>query len=271
MKHPNLTAYDGVEELSSFNESAFEEYCTCKLRECDKQVDFIRRIIDKKNYTGKVIEIGSGNGKLLYALEKNGLLDDGLGYELSSSRVNFAIKFSESMGSTRVQNICGDYLELDKSKENIDLIIGVDIVLQLIAPVSESSEKLLLDKVFSALKHGGNLIMELMDFTNIINMKAMVENDLMLWKEFDEHDPWHYGLDKFSINGDDVVWDKRFINRDRNIGDSTFTNVLRHYTFDIIKQKLIQTGFDEQKIHCFTCWKSEGDIPKDEFIVTAEK
>ena len=271
MEHPNLTAYEGVEKLASFNESIFEEYCKSKLSECGKQVNFVREFINDDTYTGNVIEIGSGNGKLLYALERNGMVNCGIGYELSSTRVNFANKFSSFVGSSKVKNICGNFLDQDDREEDVDLVIGVDVVMQLIAPVAVDAEMKLLNKIFRILKSGGGVILELMDFRNIIKMHQLSGSELRLWKEFDYPDPWQYGLDKISINGDDVIWHKRFINRDHGTGDSTFQNVLRHYTFQHIRDKLCLAGFNSKNIKHHKYWKSEGDIREDEFIVSAVK
>jgi len=271
MKHPNITAYEGVENLSSFDEPTFIAYCEGKIFDCVKQVNFLREVINKESYTGNVLEVGSGNSKLLYALERNDLLNYGVGYELSSSRVEFANRFAKYVGSSKVVNLCEDFLEHDTNSESFDLVIGVDIVMQLIAPVAKDNDKKFLDKVYHSLKYGGALILELMDFSDIIKMDELSINKLRLWKEFDSFDPWQYGLDKFTINGDDVIWDKIFISRDRSIDDSVFQNILRHYTFKTIHEKLCAAGFLSVNIHQHKYWETEGDIPKDEYIVSAVK
>ena len=271
MKHQNISAYDGVESLSSFTETKFKEYCELKLADCEKQVSFVRDFININTFQGNVIEVGSGNGKLLYALESNGLIKCGIGYELSNSRVKFADKLSNYISSKKVTNICGDFLDSNVELESVDLIIGVDIVLQLISPITEDSEKKFFQKVFSSLKPGGVLILELLDFTSMIRMYELCEGELKLWKEFSEGDPWQFGLDEISIINNDVIWKKRFISRDRNIPDSSFDNVLRHYTFSMVRDKLEMIGFKNEHIKRHSFWKENGDIPKDEFIITAIK
>ena len=104
----DLNAYEGVESLHNFNEQSFKLYCENKTLECEKHLAFIRQFINK-TFVGSVMEVGSGNGKLLYALERDGFISEAIGYELSSSRVHFANKFGELVGSKKVKNICGDF------------------------------------------------------------------------------------------------------------------------------------------------------------------
>jgi len=271
MKHTNITAYEGVENLSSFDEPTFIAYCEGKIFDCAKQVTFLREFINENNYAGNVLEVGSGNSKLLYALERNDLLNYGVGYELSSTRVEFANKFASYIGSNKVENLCADFIEHDTKHEGFDLVIGVDIVMQLIVPVAKDNEKKFLDKAFHLLKPGGALILELMDFSDVIKMNDLSINKLRLWKEFDSFDPWQYGLDKFTISGNDIIWDKVFISRDRGIDDSFFQNILRHYTFKTIHEKLCAAGFLSENIHQHKYWETEGDIPNDEYVVSAVK
>ncbi len=271
MSHTNLTAYEGVENLASFSDEEFREYCDGKIADCDRHVRFLKKIVSPYGYEGKVLEIGSGNGKLLYALESNGLLSSGFGYELSGSRVGFADKFAEYVGSTHVKNIQGDFLEYQHDEACFDLVVGVDIVLQLIAPVSENAEMETLKECFSILKPGGALVLELLDFTNTIEMISLSGGELKLWKEFDSHDPWQFGLDTFEYKDRNIIWDKRFINRNRSVEDSYFKNVLRQYDFETVKEKLCEAGFSADGIERYSYWHEQGDIPENEFIVTAVK
>jgi SAM-dependent methyltransferase len=242
-----------------------------KLADCEKQVSFVRDFINTNTFKGNVIEVGSGNGKLLYALESNGLIKCSTGYELSNSRVEFSEKLSNYISCKKVTIICGDFLDSNVELESVDLIIGVDIVLQLIAPISDDSETKFFQKVFSSLKPGGVLILELLDFTSMIKMCELYEGKHNLWKEFSEEDPWQFGLDQLEIINNDVIWKKRFFSRDRNIPDSFFDNVLRHYTFEMVRDKLEMMGFNNKNIKKHYFWKENGDIPKDEFIITAIK
>jgi SAM-dependent methyltransferase len=265
----DLNAYEGVESLHNFNEQSFKLYCENKTLECEKHLAFIRQFINK-TFVGSVMEVGSGNGKLLYALERDGFISEAIGYELSSSRVHFANKFGELVGSKKVKNICGDFTKQEIEVDSVDLIVAVDLVIQLISASDEKSEMIFFEQVFSALKPGAILLLELMDFSNLIQMYEL-NNNIQLWKEFNIADPWQYGLDDYVVKGMDIMWDKKFISRDRTVNDTSFQNILRQYTFDIIKEKLCSVGFMSDDISKFEYWNNKGDILNDEFIVLATK
>ena len=76
MKGVNYRSYRQVEKLINFNDTNFKNYCEDKLKSCDEIIKFIKKKIKKKdkNWDGKICEIGSGNGKLLYRLELDKLL-----------------------------------------------------------------------------------------------------------------------------------------------------------------------------------------------------
>ena len=67
----NLESYNDVENLERFNEDSFAEYCRMKLDTAKTNINFIKKYVFPKRGLSdlSVCEIGSGNGKLLYALE----------------------------------------------------------------------------------------------------------------------------------------------------------------------------------------------------------
>ena len=111
MKNVNLNAYEGVESLSRFSDEDFKRYCTEKLTSVEKQIHFIKKNVIHPGYQGRVLEIGSGNGKLLFRLEQEGLLEKGVGYEVSQSRCRFAEKFKNYVNSNKVKIVNEDFLQ----------------------------------------------------------------------------------------------------------------------------------------------------------------
>ena len=111
MKHINLNAYEGVESLSRFSDEDFKRYCTDKLASVEKHIHFIKKHVIQPGYQGRVLEIGSGNGKLLFRLEQEGLLERGIGYEVSQSRCRFAEKFKNYVNSNKVKIVNEDFLQ----------------------------------------------------------------------------------------------------------------------------------------------------------------
>ena len=87
--------YEGVENTKDMSKKSFAIYCKSKLNSVNKHIKFLKKHINKKNYQGKIFEIGSGNGKLLFRLEKEKLLSEGIGCEISKSRCRFSNKFND--------------------------------------------------------------------------------------------------------------------------------------------------------------------------------
>lgn len=223
----NLLSYDGVELIDRFSELEFENYCTEKLRSCDKHVEFIKKI---PGSIKKICEIGSGNSKLLYNLEKNNLLERGVGYEVSRSRYLFAEKFKKRYAYNKVENRNVDVLQ-DKTEDKFDLIIGVDIVMQLIAPLYKSAEVDLLKWVSEHLEENGYFLVEIQDFTNELKRLSLNKGKpIREWQEFSETDPFQYMLTEIAKDLDgNLIYNKRFISRE-NRDVEQFVNVIKPYS-----------------------------------------
>jgi SAM-dependent methyltransferase len=266
-KHPNLSAYDDVENLQRFTDESFENYCRNKMKECAEEVNFIREKMVDGQWQGRICEVGSGNSKLLYSLEQEGLLQTGIGYETSKSRNIFAEKFRKHINSTKVQNICNDFLK--ETPEGLyDLVIGVDIVFQFIAPLYPEAEKNSLDWVKRTLRPGGHLLLELRDFADFdVQIKNSPKEVFHFWEEFPEPDPFEFVLAKMYYDENkSLCWDKTFL--ERNSGKkSKFVNILKLYKENQISDVLRNAGFDSIKIyHGFS-----ENTKSETYIVTAQK
>lgn len=266
-EHPNLSAYNDVENLSRFTEESFINYCNKKLKECEEETEFIRNNFVNPEWQGKICEIGSGNSKLLYSLEKNGLLNEGIGYEISPSRHLFAEKFKTYVNSKNVRNVNNNFLE-ESHCPNFDLVIGVDIVFQFIAPLYPDSEKDSLNWIYNSLKPNGHVLLELRDFDEF---KVQIENSknhcLNHWEEFAAPDPFEFVLASIYYDEDNYLhWDKTFLQR-TNGAKSKFNNILKPYLRDQAKQLLETANF-----HSVIFFESLSSGPAGEtYIVTAQK
>jgi len=266
--HPNLTAYDNVEQLENFTEESFKRYCDEKLKTVTQNVSFISDNCVDSSWKGKVCEIGSGNSKLLYGLENEGLLTKGIGIEISRSRHKFAEKFRLYMNSRKVRNLNENIFDIPPRKE-LDLVIGIDIVFQLISPLSNDAEKKLLLWIKKSLRKGGFIILELWDFEHILKLLQISQNKLRLWEEFSKNDPFEFVLASMSLNKEkDIVWEKLFLKRNSK-ERSKFINILRPYSPEKIKSILELNGFGSVKF--YKKWGNESDQAPGEYIVSACK
>lgn len=265
-KHVNYTAYEGVENLSRFTDRTLIDYFKDKLSSCSKHISFIKNIFPKKKLN--VLEVGSGSGKLLFRLEQEKMLKHGIGFELSTSRCSFSSKFSDYLKSRLVDIYNEDFLN-NKLIEKFDIIIGIDVVINLIAAIDENY----LDKFFTLalenLNNDGKIILESITLKREINsIKNSEKGIFYTWKRFLDSDPFKYGLDEMSFDSKkNIIWKKYFISR-MNEREEMFVNALK----PISKKDMIlvaEKHFLQVEFHDF--WQVNDDTSDQEFIAIFSK
>ena len=246
----NLHSYDNVEYLQAhvFTERELLEYCQLKMQTAQSNTNFIAEYI-WGGYSLNVCEIGGGNGKLLYCLERRGMLQKGINYEVSKNRCELAIKFAGILSSkcveVRNRNFLADTAELNQ----YDCIVMVDIVMQIISPLYDSAEADTIEWVYKSLKQGGCLFMEIVDYSNVLK-RIEREGEMFTWEEFPQDDPFEYSLQKFYKDNDkNLVCEKRFIGRNNGKRDY-IKNVIRSYTVEEITHILQGKGFETTVFSC---------------------
>ena len=262
--HYNFTAFDKFEIFSSNQE--VEKYRQSKIDEVQKNVSFIERHFNTKI---DVLEIGSGNSKFLYGLDKADLLKSGYGIDVSKSRIDFANEWKKDLQIQNVHNVHGNALDLDLDNlPEFDLIYCVDMAFQLFDPAQPGSDIKFLNSCYKNLKKGGKIVLELDSSEQIL--KSLHNDKAKLWQEFDSSDPWMY-----------LLWDctydrqksylyikKAFIKRD--LSKISKNNIcLRVYDHSDIITMLEKLSFGTVQIYDY--WSKKGDMSDDEFLVVGEK
>ena len=240
----NLESYNDVENLERFNEDSFAEYCRMKLDTAKTNINFIKKYVFPKRGLSdlSVCEIGSGNGKLLYALEAQ-MFNGGelVGYEVSKSRCQFAEKFKAWMGSKCVTIRNEDVLS-SRTEEKFDLIIGVDIVTQIIAPLYDMAEQKYFNWIRQHLTSEGRVFLEFQDYSQALNV-IQAYGARREWEEFPDEDPFQYGLYNEFVDADgNLVWEKRFFEKKAR-KFSCFSNVIKNYTVEQALSVMSAAGF----------------------------
>lgn len=239
----NLESYNDVENLSRFTEDTFKAYCDLKLETCKDDMQFIINHC----YNGRkmnVCEIGSGNSKLLYALDLEGYINTADDYEVSESRYKFAEKFKEYLFGEKkcnCNNINANILEI-KTDKKYDVIIGVDMVLQFIAPLYDNAEKDFFEWVLAHINDNGYLFLELEDLDGVVS--CIHSNGIeKSWEEFPEGDVFQYGLYKLSCDKkDNIIGEKIFLER-KTMKKQFFVIVTKSYSKNRIFDLLSKYGF----------------------------
>lgn len=272
LKHRNLKAYDNYEHFD--DPIKLETYRHNKIDSASGHVSFIRNIFDGRSVS--VLELGSGNSKTLYALQRASLLECGIGLEVSEDRHSFAERWKSDWTFNKVENHHIDFTTCDvsaykKDELGFDLAFCVDLAFQFAEPIKAGNEKKLLYEIFNSLKEGGRIILELDACSDMINDAGEVR----LWEEFPEPDPWRYSMWHCKYNSDSrfLEWNKKFIGRDMT-KTSESSIIIRIYSVLQIHYLLSSIGFINIKTH--KDWSGAKGLKYAfengrEFIITAEK
>jgi SAM-dependent methyltransferase len=265
--HVNLTAYEGVENMGRFTEDSFQKYCSDKLFSCSKHVSFLKKHFPKSQF--KILEVGSGSGKLLFRLEKEGMLLRGVGFEPSSTRTAFADSFAKYIKSSLVEIYQEDYVKSSLSGDRFDVIIGIDVVINLIGAISINYINDFFKKSIEYLEPDGLIILESITLQREIEAIRKSENGVFTpWKRFAESDPFKYGLDEMSLDElGNLVWKKFFIERTTGREES-FTNILQPLNKSSMKALAVENGL---KVSFFDNWDEMDDTSDEEFVAVFTK
>jgi SAM-dependent methyltransferase len=263
MKILNNNSYRNVENLNNFTKVSFKKYCINKLNSCDQNIKFFKKkkiIQNSKRYA--VCEIGTGNGKLLYSLEKKNFINQALGFEVSKSRVKFAKRFGKFIKSKQVKIVNKDFFKNKIHKNTFDLIIGVDIVFNLISANFKNADKKLLKECSRLLKRGGHLVLEVMSFKDelkILNKKKKLTKTTF----FKSNDPFFKCLTNYEHRRDLIYLKKKFYKRNGSI--SYFENLVKPLAKDYWKK------LKKWNLNIYNYWVKVNDTREKEYIVVLTK
>jgi SAM-dependent methyltransferase len=241
------TGYEGYECLTKFQTSqALEDYRRLLLEKTDQQVEFIARHLGERKL--RVIEFCSGNGRLLVTLALKGMIDFGIGVEISKSRVAFAQRWIADLGLDHVKIALADGLTFDRCQDHsFDLAICITGAFSYFHPIRENAPAELLGKMRKALTSDGQLLLETYQIPEKRKQMLLLNGGkLRLWQSLPPQDPFAYYLDDFEYSDEEDVLrhGKIFVARDGTI-DAGREEVLKYYTDEGLSVLLKQQGFNE--------------------------
>ncbi len=174
-----------------------------------------------------------------------GFLNKGINYEVSKSRCKLADKFKEILNINSIDNISSNFLDVNPEFFLADLVIGVDIVFQIVSPLFDSAESDAVDWIYKCLKPNGVLFLELIDYSERKQRISKNSGVIREWFEFPAGDPYQYLLSKYTLDHDEnIVVEKVFIKR--NVEKKEHEKnviVVKSYTRSEIKKILENKGF----------------------------
>ena len=261
MNYLNNRSYRNVESLKNFNKNNLKKYYSSKLKSCDKHIGFIKKITNK-NCKINICEIGSGNGKLLYRLEKEKMIINGVGFEISKSRCKFAEEFRKLINSKKVKIKNKNFINSKLKNKSFDLIIGTDIVFNLIVANSKKEEKKVLSLSKKYLKKGGAVVLEVSPFDKELSLLQGKKNYKKIIK-FNSPDPFKSCIQNYKKIKNNLYIHKTFT--DRTGKSSFFSNIVSPI------KKSYWKKFKDWNVKIYDYWNRKNDTDENEYIVVLKK
>ena len=242
--------YKSVESSTNFSSAKeLQEYRSLLMdRVYKKEIPFFKKKFPKG--LGNVLEVGSGNSRILYALEKEKLITKGVGLEISPSRSTFADEWKKNLKSKVVENICGDIFSIN-IKEKFDTILCITSIFPFFDMLEKDGLNKFIKKARQLLKPGGILMIESETFRREIECAVSYGGKVNLWAEFKKSDPFQFNLVEYA-------WNKKT----RELIATTYNTMHHKLLIDgpttkkwhmeerkNIEEKLIKNGFNMQSVY----------------------
>jgi SAM-dependent methyltransferase len=241
----NLGAYASVETDSNYaSPAALESYRRLLLEKSEPAA----RFIEKAAFRGaklNVLELCSGSSRLLYALDRRGILAHGVGVEVSPSRHKFAESWKSALGANRVQNFysaVGDYKNVHR---DIDVAVLIDGALSYLYPCDPTLPGRVLSNLSRCLVPGGKIVMEF-DVLSQEQVNGMRRDGrIKTWNKGDEKDAFRYALyETEAMSWEHMVVQNTSVYVPRSAAaESVKRELYKYYGVDELSALLDEAGF----------------------------
>ncbi len=248
-----LEAYKNIESPKNFSsDKELMNYRELLLKRAKKkEIPLLKKLILKKS---NILEIGSGNSRLLYSLNGAGLLKEGVGVEISPSRYKFAEEWRKDLKIKNVKNICKDILSWKnyrKYKGYFDTVLCLTGIFPFFAVLEKEGDKKALDLIRFVLKDKGQAIIEIDTFNKEIDLCKTNNNRVRLWGEYYKDDPFRFELIKFNWNPRNNILTAKTYNLKRNelFVDGPTTKIFKIYNKKELHRLLTKFRFSNIKLY----------------------
>jgi len=173
------------------------------IRSMEKRTDaedmrFLRNRLPKVE---RVLEIGSGSGRILHALLTEGRAQGAVGVEISPSRVRFGKAWAKQKKIKKVEHVAGDILRLTP-KGSFDAVLCMTTIFPFFDMLEKDGLKKVLKKSYTLLNPGGFLVLESSTFIETIKQCKDNGGSVRIWEEYRAGDPFRFHLMRYS-------WDEK--------------------------------------------------------------
>lgn len=244
-------AYEGVEAMERFDSAAaLDGYRAMVIDKSRHQADFIlQHVPDARS----MVEACCGNGRLLVALAPH--MDEGAGFDIAQSRVEFAKQWTHDLGLTQVQVWRDDVLAPSERLRALraDLVVCITGAFNYFDAIEQGHDKTVAALFHHMIEPGGALLLELYQHPEVIaHCELETDGVYRRWAPLPDGDPFRFSLSTFRFdNAERVLFhEKTFIGRDGTV-DEGRGEALRTYDGGEVKS-LLADGFDDVRL--FADW-----------------
>ncbi|HMJ33483.1 MAG TPA: class I SAM-dependent methyltransferase [Baekduia sp.] len=262
-----LAAYAGFEDLTQFDAAALAAYRAALVERTAEQSAFLRPRLGQGS---SVLEVGSGNGRLLVDLARDGTLRFGLGVEISESRTAFAQAWAEDEGiAGRLELVAGDARTV--ACPTVDAALCITGAFAYFDAIEPDGGARLLDKLAATLRPGGTIVLELYPHPSWQRLLAASDGELRLWHELPAADPWRFYLSHLVLDPESGVLShhKTFVHRETGEVDGSRREHLRLYDGPALRHALEAAGFCHLAL--FGDWAGHAYDPGDELLIAVAR
>jgi len=242
--------YQGVEAAETFpTATALADYRRMLLDDTEREVGFIARHVGRRKL--RVMDLGSGNGRLLVRLALDGMLEFGLGVEISRSRVAFAERWVRDLGLGCIRTVGADVLEFDGFRQaSFDLVTCLSDAFSYFRPIREDAPGAVLARMHAALAPQGCVLLQTYQLSEKRRqLLALSGGRLRVWRPLPSADRFAYYLSDIEYLAERriLIHRKTFIARDGAI-DAGRVEVVEHSSRAELLELLRAGGFDQPQI-----------------------
>lgn len=272
-------AYAGVEEVSNFTGvDALLAYRQQLRERSEPQGAFLA---GRMSGPGRLLEIGSGSGRLLIEMVTRGMIHGATGIDLSGSRVQFAQKWSQDLGLQEdLRFVQASVFDYDDIPESYDVAACLTGTFGYFDAIRKDGVLTVLQLMQRLLRRSGAFVVELYNHPEVFVAQQQGLIDIKKWKELPQDDPFSGFWSKMTILHTDtglfVRHEKQFVRRERGEINAKveFMRLFRPREF---LQLVDSSGFTVESVHGvwdgpdqFADWYHM-DIPAEKSIVVLRK
>lgn len=255
-------AYEGLE--GDFADRAtVEAYRATVLQRSAPQAHFVAA---RLRPGASVVEVGTGNGRLLVELARRGVAPRALGIDLAASRIAFAQAWAQELSLDGLRFVAGDALAEPLGADH-DAALVITGALGYFDAFAPGSALALLRRVRAAVRPGALLVLELYPHPQWRRMLDAAGGAARLWQELPEGDPWRFYLSDLELDGGVLTHRKTFVHRTEGTIDEGRSERLRLYDADELAALAAEAGFAEPE--AFEGWTADPYTGGEVLVLTA--